>query len=158
MSLHETDIFIDLQGYNCSFGYMLKELAIYDGTRSSNYLFKPPFNKQMLSIRDEKVVNWSENYHGLEWNSGYTDLNEIEDILKHVLRNYISPKIYVKGLEKSKFLKRFLEIDCVYNIPNEREPILSKFKKIPECYFHKDINPWHCALANAKLLYNYRNC
>ena len=154
----ETYLFIDIQGYNCTFGYVPKELAIYDGIRCSNYLFKSPFKKNMLSTDDKKLVNWAEEYHGLKWEYGYIELNEIGDILKNVLETYKSPKIFVKGNEKTHFLKKFLDEDYIYAIPVALEPKLSKFKKIPECYFHNDVNPWHCALANVKLLYNYRHC
>ena len=154
----ETNVFIDMQGFNCSFGYFPKELSIYDGIRCSNYLFKPPFKRSMLSAEDLKVVTWTEEYHGMEWDSGYIELNEIDEILKNIYEFYKNPKIYVKGNEKTNFLKKFLDEDCIYAIPIGRDPKLSKFKKIPECYFHKNVNPWHCALANVKLLYNYKNC
>lgn len=154
----ESIIFIDIQGFNCSFGYIPKELAIYDGIRCSNYLFKPPFRKNILSIDDKKVVNWAEEYHGIDWESGYIELTKINDILQTILKNYQSPKVYVKGNEKINFLKKILAECCISSIPIGQEPKLSRFKKIPECYFHKNINPWHCALANVKLLYNYKNC
>ena len=158
MNEHKKNIFIDIQGYNCSFGYIPKELALYDGIRCSNYLFKSPFKKNMLSADDNKIVNWSQEYHGLEWDFGSIELNEIDSILKHALKDYESFRIYVKGNEKANFLKKFLDEDCICTIPISREPKLSKFKKIPKCYFHKNINAWHCALANVKLLYNYKNC
>ena len=154
----KTDLFIDIQGYNCSFGYIPKELAIYDGLRCSNYLFKSPFQQNMLSTVDIKMVSWAEEYHGIDWNAGNIELNEIDSILKHVLEIYQSPKIYVKGNEKIKYLKKFINEDIIYPIPIGEEPKLSRFKKIPECYFHKNVNPWHCALANVKLLYNYKDC
>ena len=149
------DIFVDIQGFKCSFGYILKELAIYDGVRMSNFLFKPPFNRNMLSDKDKKVVSWAEGYHGMEWDSGNIDLNEINGILK-ILES--SPTIYVKGYEKAKVLEKFLDQEKIYNIPIDFEPKLSKFKKIPECFFHKNVTLYHCALSNVKLLYDYKNC
>ncbi len=153
-----TQIFLDIQGYYCSFGYIPKELAIYDGVRCSNFLFKSPFRRNTLSPADLKVVNWAEQYHGLDWESGNIDLNEIEDIVRNIHKSLKNPKIYVKGNEKKKFLSRIVNEEFIFMIPNECEPKLSKFKKIPECYFHKDIQPWHCALANVKLLFNYKHC
>ena len=156
MNQHREDIFVDIQGYNCSYGYIPKEIAFYDGICCSNYLFKAPFNKNMLSPEDKKIVQWSEEYHGLEWEMGNIEFNEIDVILKHVLGFYSSPKIHVKGIEKGNILRKFLQEDYINNIPINREPKLSKFKKIPGCYFHKNINPWHCALTNVKLMYNYK--
>ena len=64
------------------------------------------FSKKMLSIDDKKVVNWSEEYHGNDWESGYMELTKINDILQTILKNYQSSKVYVKGTEKINFLKK----------------------------------------------------
>jgi hypothetical protein len=153
-----SEIFIDIQGYNCSFGFIPKELAIYDGIRLSNYLFKPPFKRSMLSDVDEKIVTWSEEYHGLEWESGCMNLCEIDDIIKNVYNLFNKPKIFVKGVEKTKFIKGILNAESIVSIPVASDPKISKFRRIPECYFHKTVDAWHCAVANVKLLYSYKSC
>ena len=117
-----SDIFIDIQGFNCSFGYIPKEMAIYDGIRLSNFLFKPPFKRSMLSAVDEKIVTWSEDYHGLEWDFGNIELGEIDKILKKVCFSFNKPNIFVKGVEKLKFLKTVFDSESI--------PKLSRFKKI----------------------------
>ncbi|KAL1487681.1 hypothetical protein ABEB36_015658 [Hypothenemus hampei] len=119
-------IFLDIQGYTCSFGYVVKEIAIFDGLRSAVFLFQPPFSRALLSDSDKKIVQWAEDhYHGLEWESGYISLNELEPILMHVLKFYNNPKIFLKGTKKFEVLKEFLSETRIHLIPNESEPMLS---------------------------------
>lgn len=158
MAEPRSDIFVDIQGFQCSFAFFPKEMAIFDGNRIANYLFKAPFNKNMLSVDELKTVTYAENYHGLKWESGNLELCEINRIFKHVLELYQTPRIYVKGTQKANFLKKFLSEKIVINIPCDREPKLSTFKKIPECFFHKSVQAWHCAASNVKILYNYKDC
>ena len=110
-------IFIDVQGYCLSFGYIPKEIAIFDGIRLANFLFKPPFKRNLLSTQDDKIVAWSEEYHGLDWDSGYTDLNEVNGIIENIFFHFNKPKVYVKGVEKTKFLKKILGDESIIGIP-----------------------------------------
>ena len=112
----DTYIFIDIQGFNYSFGYIPKELAIYDGIRSANFLFKPPFDKKVLPDDDMKMVSWAEEYHGLEWDFGNIDLNEINGILNKVHNDFKKPIFFLKGNEKAKFLKKYVDEGSIYAI------------------------------------------
>ncbi|KAL1488089.1 hypothetical protein ABEB36_015457 [Hypothenemus hampei] len=144
-------------GYTCSFGYVVKELAIFDGLRCTAFLFQPPFSKALLSDPDKNIVKWAEDhYHGLEWESGYVSLNELEPILMNLKKFYNNPKIFIKGMKKFEVLKEFLSETKIHFIPNESEPMLSKYKSVPECYFHKSVNSWQCAIKNVKLLFNFK--
>lgn len=154
---HALETFIDIQGYNCSFGFIPKEMAIYDGVRISNFLFKPPFKRNMLTEADLKIIKWSEEYHGLDWDLGNINLNEIEKIITNMYISFNKPKIFVKGNQKTRFLKQILGDECIVSIPTASEPKLSKFKKSPECYFHKPGQAYHCASTNVKLLHFYKN-
>lgn len=64
----------------------------------------------------------------------------------------------IKGDIKTNCLKKILNSDNIFNIPLKTEPKLSKYKKIVECFNHKDFNVWHCACNNVYLLYNFRHC
>ena len=80
------------------------------------YTFKPPFDWDKLHF-DYRVKNvWIEQNHlRLKWTDGELPYSEIENILRlHLIR---SKAIYVKGVEKVKWLQKYfnniIEIDAV---------------------------------------------
>lgn len=154
---------VDIQGFNISNVFIPKELSFYDGERLSTYLFKPPFPRKFLKSEELKTVVYLEDqYHGLLWESGYVDLNDIPKILDTIIASYIfdNIKILVKGDMKTNFLREFNVFNsCIVNIPNKDNLKLSTFMNKTECYNHdSDSSVWHCSQNNVKVLYNFRYC
>lgn len=146
-------IVVDLQGFTIKKQFIPKELALYDGYRQGHYIFKPPCEKCELNVSERKTVNWLErHYHGLLWDSGFTYLNQLYDILIETLQHH--EIVYVKGEMKLKFLKELTHLDNIYAYPEDKQPSLRKFISRPECMFHVK-KYTHCALSNVLLLYKY---
>lgn len=142
---------IDLQGFYIGKQFIVKELAAYDGHTKTHFVFKPPFDKSFLSNKDRRQVQWLENnYHRLDWNCGFVDLDNLNNILKKMESN--SDVIYVKGKQKCKFLKQY--IDNVLEFPHDKEFSLRDYRVRPKCSFHNGLYG-HCSLSNVKLIFNY---
>ena len=75
------------------------------GSYTIGFLFKPPYAWDKLLEKNKSENRWLEqNFHGLMWRAGSIPYDELSNTLRGVLDG---AEIYVKGLEKSKWLKRF---------------------------------------------------
>lgn len=148
---------IDVQGFKTDFNeFVFKELAIIplgEDVQPIIYLFKPPHDWSFLQPRYKCENSWlTNNYHGIEWQDGDIPYEELEEILRSATRN--ASKIWVKGLEKQKWINRFTENVC--NIETLECPSLAKLHKVNDwiCSNHNRQRCYHsnCAASNALVL------
>ena len=91
------------------------------------------------------------NYHGIPWNSGDVPYEKASEILRNNLQH--ADIIYVKGLEKIKWLKYFIGEFCnIVNLDDFDYPSLRKFRKKSPCSQHCSVSEFNCAMENVKLL------
>jgi len=144
-------VIIDIQGYG---NFLPKELAIAQVTidkkeRSCleqnmvHFVFKPPFPLNSYSRSMRKQVNWLERkHHCLKWNTGFTNLSELPQILRYFTS--FADKIYVKGNQKKSFLESYIDAP-IYDLQDTTCPKLKP--QAPECGYHSSSN-CICALSN----------
>ena len=102
---------MDVQGFTRSSNlFQVKELAILpvDDLKLPTFcLFKPPCAFSKLLQEEQKTNPWVEKrHHGIPWDSGHVPHNSWIRILQDGLKDAI--RIYVKGLEKKKWLQEAL--------------------------------------------------
>ena len=163
---YDMEFVIDVQGFKKAYNeFVFKELAVVplgEDVQPTVYLFGPPHDWNFLAARYKCENNWlTRNYHGINWQDGEIPYEEFEEILKSSVRG--ASKIYVKGLEKQKWLQNIISRVC--NIEDLDCPSLTKLhgaKDIP-CSHHnlhicKNSN---CAVINAialkRWLLNFHN-
>ena len=110
---------IELQAFRGNKGeFIIKELAFMDlDTNAINhFLFKPPFPFSMLRKGAAKTNRWlMKHFHHIAWNEGFVDYNELDTIMFHYCRQY--QLAYTSGLEKSKWIERYMPGKCVNHYP-----------------------------------------
>ena len=143
---------IDFEGFQVSSKqFFVKELAAYavnDSTFRGRWLFKAPFCFDHLDKKSKITVLYTAyNIHHMDWTEGHLPYTDLPCILRMLFRSF--KKIYVKGLQKKKFLERFgVEIE---NLEDENCP---RFCQLPpvetRCpYWHiKGFS--HCAVQKAE--------
>lgn len=152
------DIVIDIQGFQLAKGggFVLKELAAacINTHQISHHLFKPPHSFGHLFNHQKRTSRWLENnYLGVKWSDGYTDLIELRSILQQICctENTERPRVYCKGEMKRCFLQPYLKDYCeiinLENVPSVLVEPLRKLSLSPACMFHNAPNI-HCALSN----------
>lgn len=141
-------IIIDVQGFKSSeTEFTPKELAAFDGTKYSHFIFNPPFPFNDLQGHLKKTNSWLiRNYHCLNWEEGFTSLEHLQVILQRLTCNVNI--ILVKGLEKVKFLKNFINLPVI-DLGNQTNPIQPRK---PLCFFHTS-EICVCALSNVFCLH-----
>lgn len=154
------EFILDFQGFkNENNGFIIKELAIIsvDETINDLHLFQPPYSFHHLPDHLKIQVQWLEkHFHGLLWNSGHKNFNELGGVLKDNFK--FGGTVYVKGLEKSNYIQS-LTADIgvsVLNIEDFGCPSLPVLRRTQILTNHKTCPfnhpPDHCALCNAKLI------
>lgn len=139
---------LDVQGYKISKNtFTPKELAFYDGIRFSHYIFKPPFPWQMLQPEFKKQAIWvMNNHHCIKWEEGFTPHYYFPQILQRICQK--SDAIYVKGLEKAAFIRKFTSTP-VHEFGEQPALVAREVS----CYYHSN-TICYCALTNVKYLFN----
>ena len=150
---------LDFQGFKDENNdFIVKELAILstDGEKYELQLFQPPYAFNKLSKDLQKQVIWLEKkFHGLYWSSGQREYNELKDVFEGL---EISGTIYVKGVEKQKYVKHLLS-NYKVNVVNLEDlgcPSLSMLKQqmnpivLKPCHFNH--TEYNCAYVNVYVL------
>lgn len=102
-------ITIDAQGFkNDNNEFIFKELAItFNNNEYQNFLIEPPFPFERLSRNKQKEAIWlRNNHHHLNWNDGSVSFKSVQNFLKENI--CITTDIYVKGIEKTEWIKDIL--------------------------------------------------
>lgn len=102
---------VDVQGFKRSLNtFVFKEVAIISVEHDAVptvYIFKPPYRWNCLLPEQKSSNRWLENnFHGILWDFGEIPYEKLEDTLEEALKD--AKKIYVKGIEKKKWLKEVL--------------------------------------------------
>lgn len=149
-------LIIDLQGFVTP-NFIPKEMAITDGEHTSHYVFKPPFPFRSLEPRLQRAAKWIvKNYHGLNWNSGFVELSQMDAILRQVTER--ENVIYCKGKQKADYLRQHTKVIVkdLDDIEQQEEdgyailPLSSSWK--PPCFSHS-LNICSCTLNNVNYIY-----
>ena len=110
---------IELQAFRGNKGeFIIKELAFMDLNTNviNHFLFKAPFPFSTLGKRAAKTNRWlMKNFHHITWNEGFIEYSELDTIMIHYCRQYQSA--YTSGLEKSKWIERYMSGKCVNHCP-----------------------------------------
>lgn len=140
---------VDVQGFMTSEKiFTPKELAVYNGTSTSHYLFKAPFSIDSLPKNLQQQASWlMQNHHCIDWDEGFTPVFLFPRILRRLIRG--AEFIYVKGREKAMFLRRYTKIPI---IEIEGHPALTPTQ--PACMSHLK-SLCYCALSNVYHIYNH---
>lgn len=128
--------------------YMPKELAAYNGSAVSHYVFRRPFQFCLLPEPLQKQATWlMNNHHCIDWDEGFTPTFQFRIIIERVLRD--ADEVYVKGSEKASFLRKYTDKPI---LEIEERPPLSPSQ--PACIYHSK-SICYCALSNVYHLYNH---
>ena len=149
-------LFLDYQGFLIERkSFFIKELAILDFRKSEpeHYLFKPPEDISTLPHSYQKQADWvTKHCHGISWCAGGVAYEEIPNILTKL--SEIDCCVYVKGLEKKRYISKLLPKNVIVNIEDELDCIPT-VKKLPEpkvCDYHRDLTNFNCAVQNVQTL------
>ena len=108
--MSDVPIFVDLQGFIFHNNFTVKEAAVFrDGTTLSHYVFREPEPWSLLSKSEKSLVNWLRvHHHGFQWDDGHVPYSQARNLIRKAIG--MEPHlIYVKGLEKKKWLREILE-------------------------------------------------
>lgn len=148
-------IVLDFEGFQVKpQSYIIKELAFYslnDGYHNC-WAFGPPHPWKYLTPSQKKSFHWViRNRHGMEWNSGILPYSKLRLILEYLSTIY--PTIYVKGVEKIKFLQALLNREILsVNCPEIKKLNVDNFSV--NCCFHPTKSDC-CALLKAATYATY---
>ncbi|GIY49698.1 hypothetical protein CDAR_173961 [Caerostris darwini] len=145
---------LDFEGFQISAGsFIIKELAVcavHDDTFCGRWLFKPPHPFELIEPRKKENYLWvTKHLHKIKWDDGELPYEYLRSVLTIIMEMF--PYIYVKELEKNKFLefltsKEILNLDD-YECPKVNDlPPLNVF-----CPFQHGKNFNHCAVYKAKV-------
>ena len=100
---------VDVQGFKITLNeFVFKEVAVVpleEDPTPSVFLFKPPHAWEKLLDKNKSENRWlEENFHGIMWRAGNIPYEELGNTLRGVLDG---AEIYVKGLEKTKWMQKF---------------------------------------------------
>lgn len=160
---------VDIQAFYVKKRFYPKEIGILNllTHQTAHFIIKSPFPKSLLETEDETEVTWLEHhYHGLDWNSGTTSLEEFITTFESIISSSSSidtlgpVRIFVKGLEKANLLSTILKdiatVHTIIEITNKNIPALRKYAYQPHCLNHVFMKKnGHCALSNVMFLKNY---
>lgn len=153
---------IDMQGFLHPVNqFVPKEVAIKSLEDGSEFciIFQKEIDWDSLPASYKSTNSWLiRNYHGIAYDSGTVPFQYLEPILKAVLSK--ASIIYVKGIDKQKFLYKHVENCVVINLEKTDCPSLKKFDNVKFCEFHKklataSISSLECSLKNVNSLYTW---
>lgn len=134
------NVFIDFQGFYIDKNkFMPKELAVLVNEKIMHCIFKPPFPFDKLLPEYQKQATWlMKNHHCIAWNDGIVPHWKFSTIVNNLGHN--NSVIYVKGREKAKYLRKFIQIP-VLELPES--PAFEPAK--PKCLYHHS-DQCYCSL------------
>lgn len=148
-------IVIDVQGFgNSPDDFIPKELSISDGKKAVHFVFKPSIPFKKLSPTMKKEIRWLEDNHfHIKYCEGHVSLNEVASILRRFSDS--SSVIYVKGHQKARFLKTYLnnEIVNIEHVSSNNTPP-NLIKTNSACFYHRNTLSC-CTVHNVNVLYDF---
>lgn len=148
-------IVIDFEGFQLkSQCFVIKELAFYSVNEGYHncWFFLPPHSWENLLPSEKKCFKWViKNRHHMEWNSGVLPYSTLHIILQYLSSVYTN--IYVKGLEKIKFLENILG-RSILSVNCPKIQMLNKNRFSTACSYHPHAFNC-CALTKAAFYADY---
>ena len=143
-------LIVDIQGFKDEKNTFLpKELAAFDGHRISHYIFKKPYPLDFLSPECHRQAVWlMKNHHCINWNEGFTPHHYFSNIIEKLTEEVEVEFVYVKGVEKAAFVKKYSKKPVIEIDEQPALPIGT-----PKC-FHHSKSTCMCALSNVLYLYD----
>lgn len=165
---------VDLQGFTSNNNeFILKEIyfsifnynsegediGIIEDITNRHYIFKPPFDWNELDRGSRANAFWlAKFHHGIYWNDGYENYNEIFNCAKPLLRDNLV--VFVKGIQKVLWLKDLCkahdldvrnieDLGCAIRLSEESYKLRNSY----HCCKHNKVK--HCARQNVKILKNW---
>jgi hypothetical protein len=152
-------------------GGIIKEFAIRTPTTSSHHSFKPPYDWDELSAKEQSTNTYCTDYlHEMMWDDGHIEYRHMNKVLMASIPE--NTVIYCKGSEKCNILSRILKTK-VHNLEELGAPkfdTLYKYVKDSmsdegafgskvvfqkaKCKYH-DTGPAMCALHKVILFYDW---
>ena len=159
--MSDVPIFVDLQGFTFRNSFTVKEVAVLrDGKTLSHYVFREPMPWHYLTRSEKTQACWLRlHHHGFRWDDGHVPYFEATSLVRRAICSDVTPPlIYVKGLEKKKWLREILDNDDDLQI----ETIDADYDDIARlidmdvigtlrCGYHAR----HCAMQNVCNLYKW---
>lgn len=147
------ELIIDVQGFQ-SDGFIVKELAAtyMEEDHKEVLLFKAPFPWNSLLQQNKTTCNWlTRNYHGIEWEDGEIDYDQIKEELVDIVAR--ATVVYIKGLQKLNWIQEFIGKNLIIiNVEDmgcaalHKLTATSNLKNI--CNNHHRTRNYNCALKN----------
>lgn len=155
---------IDVQCFNGSDNELVvKELAVtsLDGSIFQHFIFKPPYSKHCLSVKQISQNNWLQKfYHGFHWDDGFIEYENLKFILSSII-NPDEKNVFVKGLEKKHLIEKILERSDVCDLTSLGCPSLKYLRSLkhitPKCHIPNLHNRMNCATENILHLSDWYN-
>lgn len=152
--------FIDFQGFQEPQGlFVVKELVIQPiNSRSSPTIkiFKPPCEKSRLTEEYKKIVdNCEKNYHGISWEAGHDQYNNVSTIIIGELVGKFN-YLFVKGEDRKKWLTFILRFNpmTIFNLEDLGCPDMKILETEHPAIRHMNSHPlcssYKCAYENAQ--------
>lgn len=144
-----TSAVLDFEEFQLSSGrFIVKELAVHavnDETFRGRWLFKPPYAFDCLDRQKQQTYSWiTRHLHNMDWNSGELPYESLRCVLSVIFQMF--PYIYVKGMEKKKFLE-FLSHRDIINLDDFECPKVNELPSLDTlCPFTHGKNFHHCAV------------
>lgn len=159
------NVVIDVQGFCINNNLFAKEVCVVGvDSEIKTFLILPPFKYSELTYKDRITNKWLYNHlHGLCWNDGNSTLNEFREYIISYLKKEHYHIIYVKGIEKVKWLSQLLgEMEIyIYNLDDFNCPNIRTLYKsninINICKYHRNSCKEMCAKKSAILYRNFIN-
>ena len=151
-------IFVDLQGFIFRNNFTVKEVAILrDGQTLYHYIFREPMPWNFLTKSEKSDVCWLKlHHHGFWWDDGYISYCQMRNLIQTAI-GAEPPLIYVKGIEKRRWLREILEDNDlrIETIDADHDDIAClkdlNASGTLRCGYHAR----HCALRNVCKLYKW---
>lgn len=156
--MSDVPIFIDLQGFTFGNNFVVKEVAVLRGGKTlSHYVFCEPVLWSLLTRSEKSQARWLKlHHHGFQWDDGYIPYSQARNLISKAIGTE-PPQIYVKGLEKKKWLCEILDNDDfkIDTIDADYEDI-TRLKDLNvigtlRCAYHTK----NCAMQNVCKLYKW---
>lgn len=150
---------VDIQGFlKPAHEFIPKEVAIksLDDGHELSFIFGPESDWDDLPAQYKSTNTWMiRNYHGLTYEFGSIPYLYIGKILKAILSD--ASIIYVKGLDKQRFLYNHLEKCVIINLEKiDCTSLKNSEKKNKQCAFHAKLDDhFECSLKNVNSLYSW---
>lgn len=145
---------VDFEGFHLApRRFIVKELAYCDIRDPAVYecwSFQPPHAFERLHRKKQLTYSWiSRNLHGYRWEDGELPYAKLREIFLSIFNKY--SKIYVKGLEKTKFVE-YLSGKTCFNLDDANCPKISDLSF--SCGFHH-ASQYRCAQTKAVAYANF---